>query len=92
MIINRLVGKKLSYNGFAHRDNRETGLGLSDKCTLFRTQVELVEINTALGIKALAIELVGDRFLRRMVRILVVSQRMGFNLIIIYCLHLGNCS
>lgn len=69
----RLEGRNLPYNGFAHRDNRDTGLGLSDMCHLFRTQATLVDVDTERAVKALAIELVGNRFLRRMVRILVVS-------------------
>lgn len=124
-----LVGKELSYNGFAFRDARDTGEGLSDICTMFVARAFEVELergsreeeevasgkeeatakvvftNQAPGerdngkkcdsdnvsngtsgdtgagyaqkvapsAKALCVELVGSRFLRRMVRILVVS-------------------
>lgn len=92
----RLVGKCLSYDGFAHRDVKCTDEVLSDKCTLFRTKVDLIDIPKVVktminfsgaddnsqiakanfddqSVPTISVELVGDRFLRRMVRILVVS-------------------
>ena len=75
-----LEGQKLSYNGFAHREQRDTGVGLSDICTLHRVRASLVSLThhdecNEEAPKAIAVELVGDRFLRRMVRILVVSEK-----------------
>jgi hypothetical protein len=94
-IIPRLENQDLPYNGFAHRDNRNTGLGLSDKCQLFRAQASLVYIGAQQQSKAIAVELVGNRFLRRMVRILVVSTLLpGLNSHISYKLMItfeGNC-
>ena len=63
LLLDRLQGKVLSYNGFAHRDSRDTGLGLSDNCQLCRAQAKLVEISSLPKVRAIAIELVGDRFL-----------------------------
>lgn len=76
--LSKLVGKELPYNGFAHRDNRETGSGLSDLCTLYRAEAKIIDLSEqsipsiTCG-KILCIELVGNRFLRRMVRILVAT-------------------
>lgn len=78
----RIEGQELPFNGFAHRENRATEDGHGDLCTLFRakaTVIDAVEIWSAeesspATEKFLCIELVGDRFLRRMVRILVVRH------------------
>lgn len=82
----RLVNRNLPYNGFAHRDDRSGGEGLQDFCVMFRARAELMDLtdfeelnemngnsNQATSSMAVSIELVGSRFLRRMVRILVVS-------------------
>lgn len=77
----RLQGEELPYNGFAHRENRATGEGLSDLCTLFRARAFFVDVAVTFcslvrsSPFVMCIELVGDRFLRRMVRILVVCVR-----------------
>ena len=59
-----LEGKELDYFAYSHgKVKTETTL-----CTLYHSRVSLVTINTKM---AICIELVGDRFLRRMVRKLV---------------------
>ena len=74
-----MEGNELPYNGFAFRDNRDTGTGLSDMCTLFRARAFVVDL---LNCKkdsnfesvmlvteenheryAMCVELVGSRFL-----------------------------
>lgn len=86
MRLYRLEMQALPYNAFAHRENRNTGDGSSDICTLFKAVAYVVDlakhdvfIDKEEGIPlpsnaAMAVELVGTRFLRRMVRLLVVSQ------------------
>ena len=81
-----LENKRLQYNGFAYRENRQTGEGMSDVCELYRARAFVVDIfsssssssssSTAAAPKqqlAMCVELVGDRFLRQMVRILVAT-------------------
>eukprot|EP01038_Epipyxis_sp_PR26KG_P007921 gene7921-10751_t len=88
--LKRLVNQALPYNGFAHREMRNTGIGLSDICTLKRATAYLVNTSEyannidnsdlsldhtsatpTVGVQCICVELVGDRFLRRMVRIIV---------------------
>jgi hypothetical protein len=73
----RLVGKTLPYDGFAHREDRSEGDGLQDYCILHRLTASFQELPMGDKFPVLAIELVGSRFLRRMVRILVVSCICG---------------
>jgi predicted glycosyltransferase involved in capsule biosynthesis len=70
----RVTNKTLPFNGFAHRDDRTNGDGLQDFCILFRASATLLNLpDEPEGLnQAIAIELVGSRFLRRMVRIIVV--------------------
>jgi tRNA U38,U39,U40 pseudouridine synthase TruA len=79
----RLVNKTLPFNGFAHRENRTFGDGLQDYCILTRAQATLLSFPEDylhqqnaqhLNERCICIELVGSRFLRRMVRIIVVSS------------------
>jgi tRNA pseudouridine(38-40) synthase len=96
-----IEGKELPYNGFAHRENRATGEGLSDICILYKiratvlslsdllpnttsTTTTITELSQQQNNKILGIELVGNRFLRRMVRILVVKL---YTIIYIYYLY-----
>jgi hypothetical protein len=81
----RLINRTLPYNGFAHRDDRTGGEGLQDYCVMFRARAEVMDLSSVLGFdetiegqrsQILCIELVGSRFLRRMVRILVVRILM----------------
>lgn len=84
----RIEGQELPFNGFAHRENRATDDGHGDLCTLFRAKATVIDAADIWSAeeapsateKFLCIELVGDRFLRRMVRILVVrysDRRLG---------------
>ena len=77
----RIEGQSLPFNGFAHRDQRDTGKGESDICTMYRLRTKILDITTSKQTSssgepqyALAIELVGNRFLRRMVRLLVATS------------------
>lgn len=87
--LSKVIAVELSYNGFAHRENRARDE--SDNCTMYQAQASIMHCtflptssdqqnnNTAV----LAIELVANRFLRQMVRILVVSHHYHFNCIIL---------
>lgn len=74
-------GKHLPYNGYAHRENRVTEDGSGDICILHQAKATVININEVFPelckdsatTQVMCVELVGDRFLRRMVRILVVS-------------------
>ena len=61
-----------------NKENREANEdGPRDKCTLFSARAKIIDGHTLhAGLPSgdfLCVELVGDRFLRRMVRIIVVS-------------------
>ena len=109
-LLGQLEGKMLPFNTYAYREERNTGQGKSDICTLDRSRayyVDLFDFNspapdprvngghdpfpstptpqvvTPAGLAmitypAVCIEFVGDRFLRRMVRILVVRKNYNF--------------
>jgi len=75
----------LHFNGFAYGDNRESEDGEGDLCTLYVSRCFLVDLEdsnnandsafpTVMTDPALCVELVGTRFLRRMVRIVVVRD------------------
>jgi tRNA U38,U39,U40 pseudouridine synthase TruA len=78
--LSQLVERELPYNAFAYREDRSVDQG--DLCTLYCARAFLIHLDSSTdseGIRSfepvpfgLCIELVGDRFLRRMVRILVV--------------------
>ena len=83
-ILGHLEGHELPYNAFAFGEQRDKGHGLEDKCTMYLSRAYEVAIplyaedgtqeNDAVGMaRALCIELVGTRFLRRMVRLLVAT-------------------
>lgn len=72
-----LQGQPLHYYGFTYGDVPvlETG-GLDDECILFHSRARLVDLGDADGdaaAPAVCIELVGNRFLRRMCRSLVAT-------------------
>lgn len=97
IILNKLEGLKLHYNGFAFAENRLTADGEGDVCQLSLARAFLVDLaqpqsdmtciaakdvvnetdyaseTAALQSPTICVELVGDRFLRRMVRILVAT-------------------
>lgn len=86
-IVNKLLlaleGLELPYNAFAYQEDRNKGEGMRDLCTLHKARAYLVNLdldskntydnNSIAGESnvGLCIELVGDRFLRQMVRRLV---------------------
>lgn len=86
--LRRLEGRKLPYNAFAYREDR--AVDQTDHCTLYCARAFLVHLDSPSTVErvesvdsdtqfesvpmGLCVELVGDRFLRRMVRILVVCE------------------
>jgi tRNA pseudouridine(38-40) synthase len=73
-VLNNIEGKELPYDAFAFGECRKQGAGLLDLCTLYRARAFEVTVPTADGSsRALCVELVGNRFLRRMVRLLVAT-------------------
>lgn len=70
-LLGALENKELPYHAFSFGENRARGEGLEDRCTLYRASAE--QITLPHGLPAVAIELVGSRFLRRMVRILCAT-------------------
>lgn len=69
----KVIGEELSYNGFAHRENRARDQ--TDNCTMYRAQASVMPCTFLCQDDAvLAIELIANRFLRQMVRILVVRN------------------
>lgn len=77
--LTRLEGKELPYNAFAFAEDRRKGEGLQDLCTLFKARATLVDLalnSSDASLPAVCVELVGSRFLRRMVRNLVVSEEV----------------
>jgi hypothetical protein len=74
----RLQGKELPYDNFAFRESRKSDEGTSDLCTLYHVDAFVIPVNRSYSPdnqeqRCLCIELVGSRFLRRMVRIISVS-------------------
>ena len=104
ILLQKIEGKELSYNGFATGEDRNVGEGLLDYCTLYRARAFVVDlpreqgqlsasmqdnssnnninnINNAEDMnsyqstdQAMCVELVGSRFLRQMVRVLVATS------------------
>ncbi|GKA85854.1 pseudouridine synthase family protein, partial [Tanacetum coccineum] len=77
-LLQQLEGKLLSYKMFARDTKPSRNTGPPTECFLFHaraTQVTL-NINTEKGenIEAMCVELVGNRFLRKMVRVLVATS------------------
>jgi len=73
-MLKELEGKELNYFGVSYGPvNRKTG-----RCVMFHSRARFV-VNIHDGTKAVCVELVGNRFLRRMVRILVATAlRLAF--------------
>lgn len=84
-IMTKLEGQELPYNAYAFGDQYNVGMGLMDKCTLLKVKCGYIDLSCAevdtdcsdntvnMHQPVLIIELVGNRFLRRMVRILVAT-------------------
>ena len=72
-VLRRIEGLELPYNSFATGDDRKTGKGLLDLCTMHRARAFEVCPEGGDGTKFLCVELVGSRFLRRMVRLIVAT-------------------
>lgn len=78
----RIENKELSFNGFAYREDRSKKKD-DDMCIIYRSCIKFFDVGTLLeDEKILAIELVGNRFLRRMVRILLVVETINFAILI----------
>lgn len=88
VLFDRLENCELPYNAFSFGEDMMRGEGLQSNCTLYRAQARLIDLKSknllsgnevygedvrASSSPAICIELVGSRFLRRMVRILLVS-------------------
>jgi len=71
-MLSRLVDRPLPYNALAFGENRVEGQGLQDICTLYHATAYIVERQQE-DTKMMCVELVGTRFLRRMVRIIVAT-------------------
>lgn len=70
-LLARLQGLELPYDAYCFGEERScAGPGPSDLCTLYRTSASVLPV--ANDEHVMCVELVGNRFLRRMVRILVV--------------------
>ena len=72
-VMRALEGKTLPFNSFAVGENRKTGEGLKDLCTMYVSRASRVSSIEENGPDFVCVELVGSRFLRRMVRLLVAS-------------------
>lgn len=85
--LSALEGQGLPYNAYTYGDHRNTGDGLQDVCHLYRARASPVYLDTMRKNdsskeedsgktptpNAIAIDLVGSRFLRKMVRILAAT-------------------
>ena len=65
-----MVNKPLSYHSFSHRDDSITGKLHKELCQLYHAKASIISIQSQ---PVIAIELIGNRFLRQMVRILVAT-------------------
>lgn len=74
-VLNTIENKQLPYNAFAFQTNYKKGEGEKDLCIMYVANAQLKTISIASkpgeSIQTICIELVGNRFLRRMVRLLV---------------------
>jgi len=72
----RLIGQKLPYHSFSRGEDRTGGYGSQDLCEILTISAFLVDLEQENGEfkQALCFELVGNRFLRNMVRVIVVSH------------------
>jgi len=68
-MLKQIEGKELGYDAFTFGDSKDKGLGLRDLCTLYRGRASVIDIGNENF--CMCVELVGSRFLRRMVRIMV---------------------
>ncbi|KAF6260937.1 hypothetical protein COO60DRAFT_1269072 [Scenedesmus sp. NREL 46B-D3] len=71
-LLQQLQGRRLNYTAYA----RDTPRGKGCECTLHVARASLVRLPATAsgqGVPCLCIELAGDRFLRRMVRVLVAT-------------------
>lgn len=73
-----MEGQELPYDAFAYREKRSSSGGAGDICTLTKARARAVTVSSVFSSSAepvlfLSIELVGTRFLRKMVRILAAT-------------------
>lgn len=80
-ILDTVCGRELPYNALSSGENNNQGCGMKDMCTMYRARGILIDLgnghpfSTDRGLSStqtpvICIELVANRFLRRMVRIL----------------------
>ncbi|XP_006656336.3 tRNA pseudouridine synthase A isoform X2 [Oryza brachyantha] len=77
-IIRQLEGKSLSYKMFARDTQASRSVGPPTECFMFHSRASVVKLHSAdenceEGMRAICIELVANRFLRKMVRVLVAT-------------------
>lgn len=80
ILLIRLENKDLPYDAFSIQETRNTGEGLKDRCFMLKARASVVDLaREAPGlmdqdcpVPVICIELVASRFLRRMVRKIVV--------------------
>ncbi|KAL5225903.1 hypothetical protein ABZP36_012542 [Zizania latifolia] len=77
-IIRQLEGKSLSYKMFARDTQALRSVGPPTECFMFHSRAAVVKLHSAdenceEGMSAVCIELVANRFLRKMVRVLVAT-------------------
>lgn len=83
VLLRRLENKDLPYDAFSIQDNRNTGQGLKDRCFMLKARASVFDLAREVpdlidlqhqdhSVPVICIELVASRFLRRMVRKIVV--------------------
>jgi tRNA pseudouridine(38-40) synthase len=85
--INKMLCKiknvELSYNGFSYKEEKNTGFGLKDKCIIYIAKAFVIDLSTSNSINSsspnetqlsLCFEIIGNRFLRRMVRNIIATS------------------
>lgn len=73
-ILSKIVNTELPFNAFASGEDRVVGQGMLDVCTIYVAHASIIQLKDDStsddGNACICIELVGSRFLRKMVRIL----------------------
>ncbi|XP_039807824.1 tRNA pseudouridine synthase A-like isoform X5 [Panicum virgatum] len=77
-ILRKLAGKTLSYKMFAHDTHASRSVGPPTECFMFHSRAAVAKLYSANedykeDMKVMCVELVANRFLRKMVRVLVAT-------------------